>query len=70
MTNCNHKHGIMLACRHDVDIIIHVRPHCFILSEACSCRLEMAYFMRKYLKIDWSVKLPLHLLIMGVAGSK
>ena len=23
----------------------------------------------KYLKIDWSVKMPLHWLIMGVAGS-
>ena len=20
MTNCNHKHGLMLACRHDVDM--------------------------------------------------
>ena len=38
-----------------------MRPHCFILTEACSCGLELAYFAgKKYLKIDWSVILPLH----------
>ena len=51
-------------CRH-----VHVRPHCFILIEACSCTLELTYFAVKYLKIDWSVKMPLPWLIMGVAGS-
>ena len=30
------------SCRH-----VHVRPHCFILTEACSCRLELAYFAEK-----------------------
>ena len=64
VTNCNQKHALMLTCRH-----VHVRPHCFILTEACSCRLELEYFAEKYLKIDWSVKMPLHWLIMGVAGS-
>ena len=39
VTNCNHKHGLMVTCRH-----LHVRPHCFIPAEACSCRLELAYF--------------------------
>ena len=63
MINCNHKHGLMLACRH-----VHVRPRCFILSEACSSRLTVAYFAGKNLKIDWSIKMPLHWLIMGVAG--
>ena len=29
-------------CRHDL-----ARPHCFILTEACSCRLELAYFAGK-----------------------
>ena len=29
---------------------IHVRPHCFILAEACSCRLELAYFAGKISK--------------------
>ena len=29
---------------------IHVRPHCFILTEACSCRLELAYFAQKISK--------------------
>ena len=45
VTNCNHKHGLMLTCRH-----VHVRPHCFILTEACSCRLELAYFAGKISK--------------------
>ena len=51
-------------CRH-----VHVRLHCFILTEACSCTLELAYFAGKKLKIDWSVKMPLHWLITGVVGS-
>ena len=55
VTNCNHKHGLMLTCRH-----VHVRPHCFILTEACSRRLELAYF---------AGKMPLHWLIMEVARS-
>ena len=46
MTNCNHKQGLMLTCRHDV----HVRLHCFILTEACSCTLELAYFAGKIAK--------------------
>ena len=45
MTNCNYKHGLMLTCRK-----VHVRPHCFILIEACSCRLELAYFAGKISK--------------------
>ena len=32
-------------CRH-----VHVRPHCVILTEACSCRLELAYFAGKISK--------------------
>ena len=32
-------------CRH-----VHVRLHCFILTEACSCRLELAYFAGKISK--------------------
>ena len=34
-----------------------------------SCRLEPAYLAGKYLKIDSFVKMPLHRLIIGVAGS-
>ena len=45
VTNCNHKHGPMLTCRH-----VHVRPHCFILTETCLCRLELAYFAGKISK--------------------
>ena len=29
---------------------VHVRLHCFILAEACSCRLELAYFVGKISK--------------------
>ena len=55
----------MMKCRH-----VHVRLHCFIITEAYSCRLELAYFAeKKHLKIDWFVKMPLHRLVMGVAGS-
>ena len=53
-TYCNYKHGLMLTCRH-----VPVRPHCFILTEACSSRLEWYISREKYLKIDWSVKMPL-----------
>ena len=42
VNNCNHKHGLTLTCRHILE-----RPHCFMLSEACSCRLELAYFAGK-----------------------
>ena len=39
VTNCNHKHRLMLTCL-----------HCFILTEACSCRLELACFAGKISK--------------------
>ena len=46
VTDWNHKHGLMLTwCRH-----VHVRPHCFVLTEACSFRLELAYFAWKISK--------------------
>ena len=46
VTNCKYKHGLMSTwCRR-----VHVRPHCFILTEACSCRLELAYFAGKISK--------------------
>ena len=45
VTNSTHKHGLMLTCRH-----VHVRLHCFILTEAYSCTLELAYFAGKIAK--------------------
>ena len=45
VTTCNHKYGLILTCRH-----VHVRLHRFILTEACLCRLELAYFARKISK--------------------
>ena len=38
--------------------------NCFIPTEVCSCTLKLAYLREKYLKIDWSVKMPLHWLIV------
>ena len=61
MTNCNHKHGPMLICRH-----VHVRLHGFKLTHV---DWNFPISREKYQKIDWSVKMPLHRLIMGVAGS-
>ena len=58
VTNYNHKHGLMSTCRH-----VHVRPHSFVLTEACSCThvdWNWPISREKYLKIDWSVKMPLH----------
>ena len=39
------EHGLMLTCRH-----VHVRPHCFIRTEARSCRLELENFAEKISK--------------------
>ena len=36
---------------------VHMRPHCFTVTGACSCRLELVYFAEKYRKIDWSLKM-------------
>ena len=68
MTNWNHKHGPMLTSGHDVDM--------FTRGRIVLCSPKRAHVdwnrpisLGKYLKIDWSVKMPLHWLIMGVAGS-
>ena len=51
----------MLAwCRH-----VHVRPHCFILTEACSCRLELAYFAGKISKNRLVCKIAVALTYYG-----
>ena len=65
VTNCIDKHGLMLTCGH-----VHSRLHCVTLTEACSCRLELAYLAGNNIeKIDLSVKMQLHWLIMGVVDS-
>ena len=59
MTNCNHKYGLLLTRRHDVNMstkLAHVEWNWPILREL-------------YLKIDWSIKMPLHWFVMGVAVS-
>ena len=68
MTNCNHKHGQMLTCRHDVDMFTLGR---IVLSSPKRAHVDWNWpiLLEKYLKIDWSVKMPLHWRIMGVAGS-
>ena len=68
VTNCNHKHGLMSTCRNDVDMFTwgHI-----VLSSPKRAHVDWNWpiSQEKYLKIDWSVKMPLHWLIMGVAGS-
>ena len=49
VTNCNHKHVLMSTCRYDIHNV-HVRPHCFILTEDYSCILKLAYFAGKISK--------------------
>ena len=68
MTNCNHKHGLMLTCRHDVDKFTRGG---IVLSLPKDAHVDWNWPIsrEKYLKIDWSVKMPLHWLIMGVAGA-
>ena len=68
MTNCNRKHGLMLTCRHDIDKFTGGR---IVLSLPKRAHVDWNWPIsrEKYLKIDWSVKMPLHWLIMGAAGS-
>ena len=57
----------MSTCRH-----VHARPHCFVLTEACSCAhvdWNWPISREKYLKIDWSVKMALHWLIRELTGT-
>ena len=48
--SCNHEHGLMLTCWHDVSRHVDMRLHCFILTKACSSRLELNYFAGKISK--------------------
>ena len=66
--SCNHEHGLMLTCWHDVDMLTW---GCIVLSLPKHAHVDWNWTIsqEKYLKIDWSVKVPLHWLIMGVAGS-
>ena len=64
VTNCNHKHALMLTC------------HMFtwgriVLFSPKRAHVDLNWNIsrKKYLKIDWSVKMPLHCLIMRVASS-
>ena len=63
MTTCNHKHGPMLTCRHDVDKI---SLEAASLPKRAHVDWNWPISREKYLKIDWSVKMPLHWLIMEV----
>ena len=53
------------GCQH-----VHVRPHCFILTKCAHVDWNWPFSREKHLKIGWSAKMPLHCLIMGVAGSQ
>ena len=65
MANCNQKHGLMLTYRHDVDMFTRGR---IVLSLPKRAHVDWNWPI--YLKIDWFVKMLLHWLIMGVAGSQ
>ena len=61
----------MLTFRHDVDMVTQGR---IVLSSPKRADVIIIDWnwpisREKYLNIDWSVKMPLYWLIMGVAGS-
>ena len=63
VTNCNHKHELMLTCRHDVDMFTW---GCIVSSSPKPSHVDWNWPIsrEKYLKIDWSVEMPLHWLIL------
>ena len=73
VTNCNHKHGLKVdmstLCQHYVDMFTWGR---IVLSLPKRAHVDWNWPIscEKYLKLDWSVKMTSHWLIMGVAGSK
>ena len=58
----------MLTCGRDVDMFTLGRI-VLSLPKRAYVNLNWPTSQEKYLKIDWSVKMPLHLLIMGVSGT-
>ena len=66
--NCNHKHRLMSTCGEDVDMFSRGLIALSLPKRAHVDR-NWPISREKSLKIDWSVKIPLHWLIMGVAGS-
>ena len=58
----------MLTCRHDVDMFT-LGLIVLSLSKRAHEDWNWPISREKYLKIDWSVKMPLHWQNMGVAGS-
>ena len=68
VTNCNHNHWLKSTCRNDVNMFTWGR---IVLSLQKRAHVDWNWLIsrEKYQKIDWSVKMPLHWLIIGVAGS-
>ena len=64
MTNCNHKHGLILTCGYDVDMFTLSR---IVLSSPKRAHVDWNWPVSwgKWLKIDWSVDLLWELLVMG-----
>ena len=60
MTNCNYKHAVDMFTWGRIVLFSPKRAH---------VDWNWNISRKKYLKIDWSVKMPLHCLIMRVAGS-
>ena len=55
VTSCNHKHGLMLTCRNDVDMFTW---GCFVLSFPKHAHVDWNWpiLREEFLKIDWSAK--------------
>ena len=63
MTNCNHKHGLMLTCSREAALFYPYRG--VLMYTGWNWPISRG----KKVKIDRSVKMSLHWLIMGVIGS-
>ena len=50
-------------------LLSQARTNALSLSKRAHVDWNWPISREKYLKVDWSVKMPLYLLIMGVAGS-
>ena len=71
VTNCNYKHGLMLAFRHNADMFT---LGCIVLSLPKRVHVDWNWpisreKISKNRLVDWFVKMPLDWVIMGVEGS-
>ena len=69
MTICNHKHGLMLAFRHDIDRFTRGRI-VLSLPKRVHVNWNWPISREKYQKIDWSEILPLHRVELQAPGNR